>query len=91
MNNYFGRKFVLDVGKDGEVTVREQTTKRRLRDGLPVYSTDTREQATALVVRHCRLARDGSGVYTLNEFDGRVESLPDVSAMFDATMAGLGL
>jgi hypothetical protein len=82
--NDLERRFLLDVDAAGNVTVRERG-KGKSGGGLPVFSTDTHEQAKALIVRHCRLARDGSGLYTLNDPPRAVESLGDVSDLFRTT------
>lgn len=83
MNNYMGRPWILDVDANGNVTVRKQGSKRDA--GLPVFSTDTEAQARFLVATHCRLARDGSGIYTLNEPPKSVDDLSKVAEMFQAT------
>jgi hypothetical protein len=82
MNNYMGRRFILDVDAAGNVTIREQGAKRGA--GLPVYSTDTREQAETLQVMHCKLDRYGSGIYTLNKPPASVEALGAIAEMFSA-------
>ncbi len=77
------RRFLLDVTKDGAVCIRERGSGE-VTGGLPVYSTDTREEAESLRVDHCHLARDGSGIYRLNRFSGDVEALVAVAEMFHA-------
>jgi hypothetical protein len=79
------RRFLLDVTKDGAVHVRERGSGSCPYGGLPVFSTDTREEAQSLIVRHCKLARDNSGVYHLNEFAGTVEDLSRVTKLFRET------
>jgi hypothetical protein len=82
------RKFSLDVTADGAVFVRSRGA--RLRSGaMPVFSTDTREQATGLQVRHCRLSydktRSGAGIYRLNEVPVDFDALAGVSDMMRAS------
>lgn len=81
--NYMGKSWVLDVDANGNVVVRAQNAKRR--EGLPVFSTDTEAQASFLVVTHCRLARDGSGIYTLNSPPDSVDDLVKIADMFGKT------
>jgi len=81
--NYMGGQWIIDVDAAGNDVVRAQGVKRR--EGLPVFTTDTEAQASFLVVRHCRLARDGSGIYTLNEPPQSVGDLPRVADMFAET------
>lgn len=84
--NDLGRAFYLDVCALGSVHIRERG--RRMEDGLlPVFSTDTRDQAEELRIRHCRLANDGSGLYHLNDRPQGVEDLGLVSDLFRATYA----
>lgn len=81
------RRFFLDVTQSGHVFIRERGGKQsgKLNGALPVYSVDTAEEAEQLRVRHCRLAKDGSGLYQLNEFSGDVHDLFAVGDMFRAT------
>lgn len=81
--NDLSRKFFLDVTQSGHVFIRERGGK--LNGALPVYSVDTAEEAEQIRVRHCRLARDGSELYQLNEFSGAVDDLFAVRDMFRAT------
>jgi len=80
--NDLGRAFTLWVDAAGCVTVA--TKGRAVKGSLPVFSTDTHEQANGLRVRFCRLARDGSGLYFLNNPPKEVEDLGAVSDMFRA-------
>lgn len=77
------RRFLLEVTRDGTVFIREACAPTT--GGLPVYSVDTWDDAEALRVRHCRLARDRSGIYRLNEFSGEEEDLDRVGALFKET------
>lgn len=87
-----GRRFILDVTADGTVLIRERGPQR-IKDlvGLPVYSTDTAEEAESIRVTHCRRANDGSGLYRLTHWKvdqtgyGSIDSLPEVSDLFRAT------
>lgn len=75
------RKFFLDVTASGHVFIRERGSVRR--DGaLPTFSTDTYDEAEQLVLRFCRRARDGSGLYHLNEVPADLDDLGRVSEMF---------
>lgn len=78
------RRFFLDVTADGAVFIRERGQPRT--DGsLPIFTTDTYDEALMLQVRHCRRARDSSGVYRLNEVPADLEALYEVTAMFRGT------
>lgn len=81
-----GRRFLIDVDAAGCTTIRERG-KGKNTGGLPVFSTDTREEAESLIVRHCRLARDHSGLYFLNDPPHTVADLDRVSELFRATHA----
>lgn len=81
MREDLGRNFYLDVCANGSVHIREKG--HQIEDGLlPVFSTDTHEEAEKLRVRHCRLARDGSGLYFLSVPPQGVEDLGRVSDLF---------
>jgi len=77
-----GRRFMLDVTVDGAVFVRERGGGPCPHGGLVFFSVDTRDEATALVVRHCRRANDGSGVYRLNSFGGTLNAIGEVADLF---------
>lgn len=81
------RSLFLDVTKDGAVFVRMRGTAADA--GLPVFSVDTRKEGETLIVRHCRLARDGSGIYRLNDPPEDVDDLGRVSDLFRATYAAM--
>lgn len=83
MSDYMSKPWILDCDANGNIVVREPGAKRA--EGLPVFSTDTKHQAEFLQVTHCRLARDGSGIYTLNDPPRSVDQLADVAEMFAAT------
>lgn len=76
-----GRRFILTVCAAGSVHIHE-IGAAPVEGTLPVFSTDTQKGAEALRVQHCRLARDGSGLYHLNERPKSVEELGRVSEMF---------
>lgn len=67
------RRFFLDLTASGHVFVREKGSGAPLHGALPVFSTETEEEAKALIVRHCRRARDGSGLYRLNDWPRQAE------------------
>jgi hypothetical protein len=80
-----GRDFTISVCAAGSVWIQRQG---QLEKGtLPVFSTDTREQAEKVRRRHCRLAPDGSGLYFLTNPPNSVEDLGAVSDLFRATFA----
>jgi hypothetical protein len=83
-----GKAYTLWVDAAGGVTVAP--TGRGVKGSLPVFSTDTEEQAKALRVRHCKLARDGSGLYFLNDPPKSVADLGKVSDLFRATVGQKG-
>jgi hypothetical protein len=81
--DHMGRRYLLDVSANGVVTIRDSRGVEGPNGSLPVFSTKTLAMAEALQVRHCRLARNKSGLYYLNEFDdGNVEDLVRVGTMF---------
>lgn len=78
------RRFLIDVDAGGAFTIRPRGQVAAA-GSLPVFSTDTHEEAESLQVYHCRLARDGSGVYFLNEPPADVLALEQVTNMLRAT------
>jgi hypothetical protein len=82
------RRFILDVAACGAVMIRERG--QRMREGLPVFSTDTHEQADAIRVLYCRLEKDGSGTYRLNEQPNGVDDLGAISDLFRKAYAHIG-
>lgn len=81
------RRFFLDVTASGHVFIREKGAGPSNVDGLPVFSANTHDEAQTLIARHCRLARDGSGAYRLNDWpeDAGVEALDAISDLFRAS------
>mgnify|MGYP003421009792 FL=1 len=79
------RRFVLTVAMSGHVFFWERDVGHPEEGTLPVFSTDTKEEAESLIIRHCRRANDGSGLYALNSFSGALDALGDVSDLFRAT------
>lgn len=84
-----GRQYFVDVDAAGFAFVRERGSGKSPHGALPVFSTDTHEQAKMLIVTHCRLARDGSGLYRLNNPPQSVQDLGEVSDLLRATYAKL--
>lgn len=76
----FSRRFFLDVCANGSVAIRERGEPANGR--LPVFTTVTHEEASQLRTLHCRLARDGSGSYWLNEPIDDVGDLNNVADLF---------
>lgn len=84
MSQAFSRRYVIDCCANGSLHIRRRG--QRMPQGLlPVFSTDTEEEAKTLRVRHCKLARDGSDLYHLNERPKGIEDLPNVTATLRAT------
>jgi hypothetical protein len=80
-----GRRFKVDVTANGAVLIRDMKQPGAKMVGLPVYSTDTHEEAQSLITLRCRLARDRSGTYQLKQLRaGDIAKLDDVAAMFRA-------
>lgn len=75
------RAVFLDVMASGHVFLRERGTPCT-KGGLPVFTTNTMEEAERLRVLHCRLARDGSGLYQLNEPPVDVHDLNRIAELF---------
>lgn len=83
----YSRPVKLDCSADGVVVIRESGS---IPDGfLPLFSTDTTEEAQALRTRHCRKERDSS-LHRLNDFGGELEDLANATETLRATYA-LGL
>lgn len=79
-----GKAFTMWVDAAGCVTIRARGVSKK--GALPVFSTDTMGQAEALQIRHCRLARDGSGLYFLNTPPQGVEDLGGISDLLRSTL-----
>ncbi len=75
------RRFIISVCANGSCHICDKSNERLERGTLPVFLTNTKAEAEALRVRHCRLARDGSGLYFLNERPKDVNALAGVSDM----------
>lgn len=86
--NDLSRSYFLDVCAAGTVHIRKRGRKQAMGGGmLPVFSTDTKDQAEQLRVLHCRLDRYGSGLYTLNDPPKSMDDLDRVSDLFRASYA----
>jgi len=87
------RRFMIGLSASGHVFVRDtQVTDERERisfaqNALPVYSTATRDEADAIVVRHCRLGYDG--IYIWPEFGGALAHLTSVGEQMASTHRGM--
>lgn len=78
------RRFFLDVCANGSVAIRERGYG--IADGrLPVFTTDTYDEAVMLRTLHCRLARDGSRVYFLNNPPSDLDDLDGIRSTFRAS------
>jgi len=80
------RRYLMTVCALGSVHIHELGASP-VEGTLPVFSTHTREEAESLRVQHCRLARDGSGLYHLNEPPKDVRDLGRVSDTFRQSYA----
>jgi len=78
------RRFFLDVTADGAVFIRERGHPK-MSGALPTFTTDTHDQALMLQQRHCRRARDGSGIYRLNEPPTDLDALGGITDLFRLT------
>lgn len=98
----YDRPWILEVSGNGVVNIRDKNAKtdrrRKSPDGsmyLPVFSTNTEDEARSLVVSHCKHTNDGSDLYKLNPslFDpnandvDRLNALNRVSSTFRQTYA----
>jgi hypothetical protein len=81
------RRFIISVCANGTCHIHDKSNEKPVRGTLPVFSTNTKEEAESLRVYHCRLARDGSGLYSLNERPRDVSDLAGVSDMLRASYA----
>lgn len=75
------RRFIISVCANGSMHICDKRNDKLEPGTLPVFSTNTKAEAEALRVRHCRLARDGSGLYFLNERPANWTALAGVSDM----------
>jgi magnesium chelatase family protein len=74
------QRWVLWVSKNGVVEIRK---KGEPAEGMiKFFSTATKQRAEALVTSFCRLARDGSGRMTLNDWSGRLSDIRWASRLF---------
>jgi hypothetical protein len=77
-----GRRFKIGLSANGYVFVRDsmkptlRETNEFATNALPAYSTDTREEATSIIVRKCSRGYDGR--YIWPEFSGTLGALTDV-------------
>lgn len=78
------RQYFLDVMASGHVFIRERGSLA-VQGSLPVFTTDTMKDAEMLRVRHCRLARDGSGLYQLNDPPNGIGDLARIADLFRST------
>lgn len=78
------RQFFLDVTADGAVFIRERGLPLTA-GALPVFTVDTHDQALMIQVRHCRRAKDGTGIYRLNERPEGLDALERITELFRVT------
>lgn len=88
--NDFGRRFIIDVERDGVATVRDRDRDEPSK-GLPIFTTDTRDEAESLIIRHCKLSRYGTGEYRLNDWplDATLDDLYAAGAKFRESYAAM--
>ena len=71
------------------MSIREiGTANTEFPDSLPVFSTDTKEQARDLLVLNCKLQYDGT--YCLTTFSGEIEDLNAVGERLSEQHEQLG-
>lgn len=70
--DHLARRWLIDLWANGAVTIRhrDDRTEDGEPGGLPVWSTDTKAEAQALLVRHCKLSRQDHRTYFLPRFRG---------------------
>lgn len=79
--NFLKRRFIIGLSANGAVFIRDAEAgpdKEFAKYALPVYSTDTREEADAIVVRKCYLSRDNDR-YVWPGVVGNIDVLDDIS------------
>lgn len=79
------RRFVMTVCANGTVHIFDKLNGRPESGTLPVFSTNTKEEAEQVRVRHCQLARDNNRIYVLNDRPRDVEDLVRVASLFRTT------
>jgi hypothetical protein len=87
--SHYSRRFKLAIFACGAVELRDSLEKMAGPIGaLPLFSTDTREQADALIARLCRLERtkdaDGNSIYRVNDRPSGIEDLDALTEAFAA-------
>lgn len=66
LRSRISKRFQIGLSANGYVFIRDRADnsseefKAFAKNALPTYSTDTRAEADAIIVRECRLARDNS-------------------------------
>lgn len=81
------RRYVLSVSKNGACFIKDRDRRNEgLESGtLPVFSTNTHEEAEMLIVRHCRLSREDGETYFLNNPPVDLDDLGRISDLFRVT------
>lgn len=74
------RPFVIDVNASGHCTVRERGKAWVGSGGIPVFSTDTKEQAETLIATYAKRQYDGS--MRLNNPPRSTADLPEITELF---------
>ena len=78
------RNWFLDCDRSGIITIRRRGQDVFVPQGLPVFSTDTLEEACAIRATHCRRLR-GDMIYVLIKPPVNLRDLKRVSDAFRKT------
>ena len=81
MPDYLRKEILMDVRRDGTLTLRREGESLEA-EALPIYSTDTEEQARNLQAMFCRLMYNGQ--YVLKDFKGTLSDMDRMSEVFAA-------
>lgn len=87
MTAHLDRPIMLDIGKDGTITIRQRNATP-FSGGVPVFSTDTIEEAQGLRTFLCteqdklHPSMPGERWYTFDGFIGDVTEIPQVTELF---------
>lgn len=76
-------EFFIDVMASGHCSIRDRKSRPR-KGALPIFTTQTAEDAKSLLIRYCVSSRDGSG-YAVPNFGGELD---DLYAFGDKLRAG---
>ena len=83
----FSRPIMIDISKDGTVSIRQRKAKSLAGTAIPVFSVDTVEEAMRLLTYLCTEQTGvhpwmpGERWYVFDDFTG-VEDLPQITQQF---------